>query len=77
MFHMTFAAKLHQRGLPAAVPGGAAGEAAAAGPDDPDPAVDVRAVVQGAALRHPPHLHALLHLRHHRHAGHCHCIRPT
>ena len=37
-----------------------------------DPTLDLRAVLQGAPLCHPAHRHALLHLRHHRHAGYPH-----
>ena len=58
-----------QHELPEAVPRGAADQAAAAGLHYPHPAVDLRPVLQGPALRLPAHRHALLHLRHHRHAG--------
>ena len=64
-----FSAKFHQRWLPPTVSRRPSRKVASSGPNDPDPVVDVRAVVQGTALRHPLDLHALLHLRHHRNAG--------
>ena len=62
-------ARPHLTGLPAPVPRGAHHKAAAAGLHDPHPHLDVYAIVQVAAVGLPPHRNALLHLRHHRHAG--------
>ena len=58
-----------QHELPEAVPRSAAHQAAAPGLHHPHPALDLRPVLQGPALRLPAHRHALLHLRHNRHAG--------
>lgn len=56
-------------GLFAPVPGGPTDQAAAPGLHHSNSAVDVRPVVQGAALRVPANRHAVLHLCDHRHAG--------
>lgn len=58
-----------QCGLFATVPGRSIDQAAAPGLHYSHPAVDVRPVVQGAALRLSADRHAVLHLCHHRHAG--------
>ena len=69
MISKHFSAKFHQRRLPPTVPRRPSRQVTASGPNDPDPALDFRAVFQGAALRHPLNLYALLHLRNHRNAG--------
>ena len=61
--------KLHQRRFPTSFPSRSLGQALEAGLHHPNPALDFRPVLQGPALRHPAHRHAVLHLRHHRHAG--------
>jgi len=59
----------NQRRLLAAVQGGTPHQTAPPRLHNPPPPLDIHAVVQGPALRvHPDH-HALLHLRHHWHAG--------
>lgn len=58
-----------QHELPEAVSSRSPHQAAPSGLHHPHPPLDFCAVLQSPALRLPAHRHALLHLRHHRHAG--------
>lgn len=58
-----------QHELPEAVSSRPPHQAAPSGLHHPHPALDLCAVLQSPALRLPAHRHALLHLRHYRHAG--------